>query len=235
MRQPLTIDTITIRNLLVNKLKALLEKDEAFWRQHSRVAWLKEGNRNSKFFHQCANSRRKRNSIHGLCDSGATWHETRDEIAKVVVDYFQDLFTSQGRGSTQEVLNSIEPRVSVSMNYTLNADFTYEEVKTALFQMHPTKAPGPNGMPPLFFQKFWHIVRNDVSRAVKNFLHSSWILQKINYTHVTLIPKVKNPRELPNLRPISLYFVQDCVKNNDESTEEYPTFYYLPNSDCIHL
>ncbi|VVA39579.1 PREDICTED: reverse mRNAase [Prunus dulcis] len=115
MRQPLTIDTITIRNLLVNKLKALLEKDEALWRQRSRVAWLKEGDRNSKFFHH-----------------GGTWHETRDEIAKVVVDYFQDLFTSQGRGSTQEVLNSIEPRVSVSMNNTLNADFTDEEVKTAL-------------------------------------------------------------------------------------------------------
>ncbi|BFG30632.1 hypothetical protein CerSpe_169060 [Prunus speciosa] len=51
MRQPLTADTVTIRNLLVNKLEALLEKDEAFWRQRSRVAWLKEGDRNSKFFH----------------------------------------------------------------------------------------------------------------------------------------------------------------------------------------
>ncbi|KAI5311782.1 hypothetical protein L3X38_040955 [Prunus dulcis] len=68
-----------------------------------------------------------------------------------------------GCGSTQEVLNSIEHRVSVSMNNTLNADFTYEEVKRALFHMHPTKALVPDEMPPLFFQKFWHIVGNDVN------------------------------------------------------------------------
>jgi len=37
------------------------------------------------------------------------------------------------------------------MNEGLLAPFEKEEVKIALFQMFPTKAPGPDGMPAHFF------------------------------------------------------------------------------------
>ena len=44
--------------------------------------------------------------------------------------------------------------VTPGMNATLLQRYTLEEVKTALFQMHPSKSPGPNGMTPFFFQKY---------------------------------------------------------------------------------
>lgn len=37
-------------------------------------------------------------------------------------------------------------------------DYTAAEVKAALFQVSPFKAPGSDGLPTLFFQKSWHIV-----------------------------------------------------------------------------
>lgn len=49
-------------------------------------------------------------------------------------------------------------RVTEEMHENLLQEFKVEEVITALSQMQPTKAPGPDSMPPLFFQKFWHIV-----------------------------------------------------------------------------
>ena len=40
------------------------------------------------------------------------------------------------------------------MNHSLVKDFDAEEVRRALFQIHPTKAPGPDGMSAIFFQHF---------------------------------------------------------------------------------
>ena len=70
--------------------------------------------------------------------------------------------------------------------------------------MHPTKTPDPNGMSPGFYQKHWGVVGFDVCNRVRNMLISGHFLRKINYTHVTLIPKVKEVMKMMQLRPISL-------------------------------
>lgn len=70
--------------------------------------------------------------------------------------------------------------------------------------MHPTKAPGPNGMPLGFYQKHWDVVGLDVCNGIRSLLHSRCIFLKINFTHVTLIPKVKDPTEMSQLCPVSL-------------------------------
>lgn len=68
--------------------------------------------------------------------------------------------------------------------------------------MHPTKDPRPNGMSPDFYQKHW--AGEDVCDGVQSLLSSGNMLRKINYTHVTLIPKSKDPTLMTQLRPISL-------------------------------
>ena len=80
------------------------------------------------------------------------------------------------------------------MNTSLTKVFTRQEVDIALKEMAPLKAPGPDSMPPLFFQSFWHLIGDDVSKAVLNCLNFCHIPKEYNYTFVTLIPKVKNPK-----------------------------------------
>jgi hypothetical protein len=36
---------------LQDELNDLLEKEEIYWRQHSRVSLMREGDKNTKFFH----------------------------------------------------------------------------------------------------------------------------------------------------------------------------------------
>ena len=55
----------------------------------------------------------------------------------------------------------------------------------------------------LFYQKFWHIVGDDVS-VVLDFLNNETTLPGINYTYIVLIPKVKLPERMTVYRPISL-------------------------------
>ncbi|BFG35644.1 hypothetical protein CerSpe_219180 [Prunus speciosa] len=203
-RQQCTDQTIAAFKALSTQLDELLVREEVYWQQRAKVAWLRDGDRNTRFFHQRANTRKQRNNIQGLIDSNGVWKEEGAAVQEIVVDYFTHLFTSNCRRREDILLNTVDPCVTPTMNASLLTDFTEQEVKHAVFQMYPTKAPGPDGMPPVFFQKYWHIVGNDVSRAIINFLSSGRLLHKINFTHVVLIPKVKNPKDMTQLRPISL-------------------------------
>ena len=83
-------------------------------------------------------------------------------------------------------------------------DFTADEIKEAVFQVGPTKAPGLDGINALFYQKFWHIVGNDVVNPVLEFLNNGIMLPNLNHTNIVLIPKVKNLEKMSEYRPISL-------------------------------
>ena len=102
------------------------------------------------------------------------------------------------------ILEVIQPLVTEDMNISLTREFTRQEVEIALKDMAPLKALGPDGMPPIFFQSFWRLIGDDVSKAVLDFLNSCHIPKEFNFTYVTLIPKMKNPKKISEFRPISL-------------------------------
>lgn len=70
--------------------------------------------------------------------------------------------------------------------------------------MHLGKSPGPNGLSVLFYSKFWDLVGDEVCEIVIRFLSYGGMSENVNATTVVLIPKVKKPKEMKDLRPISL-------------------------------
>lgn len=90
------------------------------------------------------------------------------------------------------------------MQQILSNAYTANEIKIAVFQMGPIKAFGPDGMNALFYQKFWHIVGENVVNAVLDYLHSGVMGPDINHTNIVLIPKIKSPERMSNIRLTSL-------------------------------
>ena len=76
------------------------------------------------------------------------------------------------------------------MNQNLLRLATEDEVKEALFMMHPKKAPGPDGMTTPFFQHSWHIIKNDLVEMVNNFLVTGDMDTRLNITNICMIPKI---------------------------------------------
>jgi hypothetical protein len=68
-------------------------------------------------------------------------------------------------------LQDMDVKVTLAMNEGLMQAFTIEEVRTALNQMAPLKALGPDGFSACFYQKNWAIVGLEVSQVVLNVLN----------------------------------------------------------------
>lgn len=45
------------------QLQELIVNEEIFWRQKPRATWIKQGDVNTKFFHNMANGRKNRKTI----------------------------------------------------------------------------------------------------------------------------------------------------------------------------
>ncbi|KAL0361594.1 UNVERIFIED_CONTAM: putative mitochondrial protein [Sesamum radiatum] len=54
------------------------------------------------------------------------------------------------------------------MNQVLASPFTPTEVKSVVFGMFPFKSPNPDGMPPVFFQKFWSIIAFELNHHIQS-------------------------------------------------------------------
>jgi hypothetical protein len=185
-------------------INSLLLNEELHWRQRSRMTWLKAGDSNTKFFHSQVQQRKRTNAIVGLLNNDDIWCTDETQIEGIAVNYFEELFRSTQPANPNDTLSAVESVVTMDANQNLLCPFLTEEVRAALFQMHPSKAPGPDGMSSFFYQKYWHIVGNSVSHVVLSVLNSGNILRKINLTHISLIPKKKNPERISDFRPISL-------------------------------
>ena len=118
-----------------------------------------------------------------------------EEVVQVASDYFDNLFQAGVGDQMEECLDATDTRVTKDVPEFLSTQFTTEEVQVALFQIGLTKAPGPDGMNALFYQKFWHIVGDSVVLAVLDFLNNGNMLPDINHTNIVLIPKVQKDRK----------------------------------------
>ncbi|KAK4389823.1 putative ribonuclease H protein [Sesamum angolense] len=168
--------------------------------------WLSEGDRNTAFFHAKASHRQKINHIDRIRDETGCWCDKPASIQGVIQRYFHTIFTSARptREELNEVIETVPTRVTSEMNRKLLEDYSAEEVKAALIQMFPFKSPGPDGMPPVFFQRFWNIVGNATTTTVLQLLNDHTFNPSLNFTHIVLIPKCQKPDTVAHFRPISL-------------------------------
>lgn len=130
------------------------KQEEEFWSKKSRILWLKEWDRNPKYFHASTSESRKRNRIDEIQNDEGISCTEEGEIGEVIAHYFANLFTTAQLQDCDEIFERISRTITESMDRKLIRTVEDHEIKKALFSMHANKAPGPDGMPHSFFQNF---------------------------------------------------------------------------------
>jgi hypothetical protein len=80
---------------LVHEMAEMLAREETMERQRSRIAWLKEGDRNTEFFQAKAKARGRTNRIKALKNSAGQIITEREELEQLACDFYQQLFTAR--------------------------------------------------------------------------------------------------------------------------------------------
>ena len=189
---------------LWSEFEKILIREEVMWMQYSRTKWYNEGDRNSKYFHVIANGRRRRNKILSLKLESGEWSYDPDEIMEMGRRFFENLYTSSEVYNGSLVYGCTYPRIDENSLSMLGRGVNEVEVKKALFDMGPLKAPGPDGLNPLFYQSQWETVGGSVVKLVLSMFEKPDLIEHINGTRIVLIPKVAIPQTIQDLRPISL-------------------------------
>ncbi|XVF47268.1 hypothetical protein PTKIN_Ptkin03bG0095800 [Pterospermum kingtungense] len=89
-----------------------MQKEKVFWMQRAKVNWLRDGDKNTKFFHAQASKRRKKNFIKGLKNNDGFWCGDQETIESIAKSYFQQLFDSQGPSDAEVLLKAVDRKVS---------------------------------------------------------------------------------------------------------------------------
>jgi hypothetical protein len=174
------------------------------WKQRSHIQWLAEGDRNTKFFHRRASNHKQKNKVSRLAKPDGSITEDAAEMGEMTRNFYNNLYESEGVQNMEVVLDTVPIKFSSDMKMLLLKEFTAQEVKDALYQMFPTKSPGPDGFPAHFFQRHWSLCGDEVTSAVIRILQGVDDLEEVNRTFIVMIPKIASPTDLGQFRPISL-------------------------------
>ena len=110
--------------------------------------------------------RRNCNQIIRLKTDDASWIEGEEEINAHITEYFKNLFRTLGDRDWSDMLDVVQVKVTEAMNEALLKPILDMEVYEAAKELGALKAPGSDGFPDIFFQKFWHVVGTDIIKVV---------------------------------------------------------------------
>ncbi|KAL5558341.1 hypothetical protein UlMin_034552 [Ulmus minor] len=186
------------------QLDELLKHEELLWFQKAKIQWRLEGDRCSRFFFMTTMVRKKSNRIDCLKLDDGEWIYSRNHIGNLFTALFESVFDSPTHPPPFDLSAIVDPIIPGEENLELLWIPTWDEVRDVVFSMGAFKAPGPDGMPALFYKTYWNIVGWDLVATVREVFMIDTMAHSINDSNIVLIPKKPNPTRPNHFRPITV-------------------------------
>eukprot|EP00253_Pinus_taeda_P029310 PITA_29310 len=133
---------------LERKKQQILKFEEISWRLKSCATWLREGDKNTKFFHHFANKRRATNSIWQIKNENGDLLHSQDDISNEVVKHFKNAYKRESNREFKDILWGIDPFPCMFKdedNEIIYATVSEEELLSVMWSFKKDKCPSPDG------------------------------------------------------------------------------------------
>lgn len=158
---------------------------------------VREGEINTSFFNKSVIIKRNASRILSIRNEVGLDIQEPKQIRSHIADFFQNMYSSE-QIEYERKENASQKLIDIAYAPS-NA-----EIRGAMKQMEPNKAPGPDGFHPVFFQKMWDVAGEDVCHNIRSWFHQSYVPYDMCQAIICLIPKQNPPETVKHLRPISL-------------------------------
>ena len=189
------------RTIIKNHIAKLLEVKRLYWKSRFKMRSIQLDDENTEFFHAMATQSYRKNFITSLQDEDGTPFQNHDHKAAIIWKSYKDRL---GKAINPLMLFNLEEIIQPKDLSELEAPFSMDEIDQVIKDIHSDRAPGPDGFNGLFLKKCWDIIKQDIYTMIWDFFEGNIDIQSINTAFITLIPKITNPIDMNDFRPISL-------------------------------
>jgi DNA-binding NtrC family response regulator len=126
-----------LENKLQIELSETLKKEELMWYQRSRAKWLTDGDRNTRYYHLKTVNRRRKNNVIMLKNEQGQWVDQVEELQGMATNFYMKLFSNNQINREWLQTAITYPTLEQEERNRLAAPVSQDEVKNAMFGMHP--------------------------------------------------------------------------------------------------
>ena len=178
----------------------------------SRMQWVAEGERPSKYFCALEKSHFLEKTIKCLCKDDMTYTRDQQEILHEIKNFYENLYKAKeniGIGNLQEILRKYKVRtLAKEHSRTMEGYLTITELGNALKNTKNNKTPGLDGIPFEFLKVFWKDMKFCVTKAINFSFDKGTLPPSLRQCVITCLPKKGKPRDrIKNWRPLSMLSV----------------------------
>ena len=178
----------------------------------SRIKYIQEGEKNTKFFLGMEKSKGNNNVIHYVHDENDTGKQDHIKVLKKIKHYYEQVskkdisITNNYNRIVEYLQGANHPILSDDDKEECETQITIEEMGAALYTLNNDSAPGIDGIPVPFYKIFWGRIKHIFYESLMYSLSKGELSTSQKRGIITLFHKGKNLRrdDLKNWRPITL-------------------------------
>jgi len=172
----------------------------------SRVQWIEQGEKPTKYFYNLEKQRAKTNSMDSVRDDNDNEVTDPNTIKTVVTDFYTNLYKKDmiDMNEQNQLLTNLSRKLNRTESQQCEGDLSLEEATNAIQEAKNGKSPGKDGLPPEFYKRFWDKLGPELVTVLNEGYEKGHLAPTQQESIIRLLYKKDDRTYLKNWRPISL-------------------------------